>query len=115
MEAKDYIAEIRLHSQITQAEIAEQTGIPQPTISKIERGEVKDVMSRNYRAIQDLHKRIVLKDQQTILEGGDSSIITEGIKSGLFKDRRDPASPGRRDEDNKAYAALRFVKAGQGA
>lgn len=51
MEAKDYLAAIRSHG-LTQAQIAEKTGIPQPTISKIERGEVDDVMSRNYRALQ---------------------------------------------------------------
>lgn len=53
MEAKDYIAAIRVHG-LTQAQIAAKTGIPQPTISKIERGEVADVMSRNYRALQTL-------------------------------------------------------------
>ena len=36
---------------LTQKQIAERTGIPQPSISKIERGEVADVMSRNYRAL----------------------------------------------------------------
>jgi transcriptional regulator with XRE-family HTH domain len=53
MEAKDYVAAIRAHG-LTQAQIAERTGIPQPTISKIERGDVSDVMSRNYRALQAL-------------------------------------------------------------
>lgn len=53
MEAKDYVAAIRVHG-LTQAQIAARTGIPQPTISKIERGEVADVMSRNYRALQSL-------------------------------------------------------------
>lgn len=53
MEAKDYINAIRTHG-LTQQEIAVRTGIPQPTISKIERGDVADVMSRNYRALQQL-------------------------------------------------------------
>ena len=53
MEAKDYIAAIRVHG-LTQVQIAARTGIPQPTISKIERGDVSDVMSRNYRALQSL-------------------------------------------------------------
>lgn len=53
MEARDYIAAIRVHG-LTQAQIAIKTGIPQPTISKIERGDVSDVMSRNYRALQAL-------------------------------------------------------------
>lgn len=54
MEAKDYVTAIRAHG-FTQAQIADRTGIPQPTVSKIERGEVADVMSRNYRALQALH------------------------------------------------------------
>lgn len=57
MEAKDYVMGIRAHG-LTQAQIAERTGIPQPTISKIERGDVSDVMSRNYRALQALHAEL---------------------------------------------------------
>ena len=56
MEAKHYLAAIRKHPDMTQARIAQRTGIPQPTISKIERGEVDDVMSRNYRALQALYE-----------------------------------------------------------
>lgn len=58
MEAKDYLAEIRKHPDMTQARISERTGIPQPTISKIERGDVGDVMSRNYRALQSLYEEL---------------------------------------------------------
>ena len=58
MEAKDYLAAIRKHPEMTQARVAERTGIPQPTISKIERGDVDDVMSRNYRALQSLYEQI---------------------------------------------------------
>ncbi len=58
MEAKDYVTAIRA-AGLTQAQIADETGIPQPTISKIERGAVSDVMSRNYRALQALHGRVV--------------------------------------------------------
>jgi transcriptional regulator with XRE-family HTH domain len=54
MEARDYLQAIRARG-LTQAEVAEKTGIPQPTISKIERGDVADVMSKNYRALQALH------------------------------------------------------------
>lgn len=53
MEPKDYVLAIRAFG-LTQAEVAARTGIPQPTVSKIERGEVADVMSRNYRALQAL-------------------------------------------------------------
>ena len=58
MEAKDYLAAIRDRG-LTQAQVAEKTGIPQPTISKIERGDVADVMSRNYRALQDLYAELI--------------------------------------------------------
>ena len=37
---------------------AETLHVAQPTISKIERGEVEDVMSRNYPALQALHDRL---------------------------------------------------------
>lgn len=59
MEARDYIAAIRKKG-LTQAQIAERTGIPQPSISKIERGDVSDVMSRNYRALQSLYEEEVV-------------------------------------------------------
>lgn len=59
MEAKDYLSVIRERGKLTQAQVAERTGIPQPTISKIERGDVSDVMSRNYRALQDLHAEVI--------------------------------------------------------
>ena len=64
MEAKDYVLAIRAHG-LTQAQIFEKTGIPQPTISKIERGEVADVMSRNYRALQTLHEELTNPPQAT--------------------------------------------------
>lgn len=57
MEAKDYVEAIRAHG-LTQVQIAAKTGIPQPTISKIARGDVADVMSRNYRALQTLHSEL---------------------------------------------------------
>lgn len=60
MEAKDFLTAIRA-TGMTQAEVAAETGIPQPTISKIERGEVEDVMSRNYRALQALHRKVARK------------------------------------------------------
>lgn len=53
MEPKDCIAEIRKMG-LTQVQIAQRTGIPQPTISKIERGAVSDVMSKSYRSLMDL-------------------------------------------------------------
>jgi len=57
MQARDFLAAIRA-TGMTQAEVTSKTGIPQPTISKIERGEVNDVMSRNYLALKTLHRRV---------------------------------------------------------
>lgn len=57
MEAKDIVAAIRRRG-LTQEQIAVRTGIPQPTVSKIERGEVSDVMSKTYRALQTLHAEL---------------------------------------------------------
>ena len=58
MEAKDYVREL-MAAGLTQTQIAERTGIPQPTISKVYRGDVDDVLSRNYRRLQDLHTEVV--------------------------------------------------------
>ena len=64
MEAKDLLAAIRA-TGMTQAEVAAKTNIPQPTISKIERGDVEDVMSRNYRALQSLYRSVSRKAKPT--------------------------------------------------
>lgn len=69
MDAKDFLRGIRA-AGLTQVEVAERTGITQSTISKIERGEVKDVMSKNYRALQALHAEVqtTRKDAPPIAE-----------------------------------------------
>lgn len=55
---------------LTQKQIEEETGIPQPAVSKIERGESKDVMSKNYRALVALHAK---KCQAAAIETASSS------------------------------------------
>lgn len=57
MEARDFINAL-IGLGLTQSQIAERTGIPQPTISKVSRGDVSDVMSRNYRKLQELHAEL---------------------------------------------------------
>lgn len=57
MDAKDYLIVIRAKG-MTQAQVSEKTGIPQPTISKIERGDVSDVMSKTYLALQALYREV---------------------------------------------------------
>jgi len=57
MEARDYVLALK-QSGLTQIQIEECTGIPQPTISKIERGDVADVMSKTYRALQAAYEEL---------------------------------------------------------
>ena len=57
MEARDYVLALK-ELKLTQVQISEGTGIPQPTISKIERGDVDDVMSKSYRAIQAFYEKV---------------------------------------------------------
>lgn len=58
MEARDFVDAL-VKSGLTQQNIAERTGIPQPTLSKVLRGDVADVMSRNYRKLQALHEEVI--------------------------------------------------------
>ena len=67
MEARDFVAALVAHG-LTQQQIAEKTGVPQPTVSKVLRGEVADVMSRNYRKLQALHTE-VLGSPQSVAAG----------------------------------------------
>jgi transcriptional regulator with XRE-family HTH domain len=57
MDAKQLV-EALLGQGWTQKQIEERTGIPQPTISKIARGDVADVMSKTYLAILALHQEV---------------------------------------------------------
>lgn len=77
MEAIDYVRAIRA-AGLTQAQVAEKTGIPQPTISKIERGEVEDVLSRNYRALARVFDE--LRADGRIPQADGSSSITDEAK-----------------------------------
>ena len=58
MEARDYVKAL-IEAGLTQVQIAERTGIPQPTISKVYRGDVDDVLSRNYRRLQEVHDAVM--------------------------------------------------------
>jgi len=63
MEARDFVREL-ISSGMTQVEIAKRTGIPQPTISKVVRGDVADVLSRTYRTLERLHREVVKPESQ---------------------------------------------------
>lgn len=56
MEAKEIVKRLK-QLELTQTQIAEATGIPQPTISKIERGLVDDVLSKSYRALLEYFQK----------------------------------------------------------
>lgn len=58
MEARDFIKQL-IDAGMTQVQIAERTGITQPTVSKILRGDVRDVMSQSYRRLAALHGEVV--------------------------------------------------------
>jgi transcriptional regulator with XRE-family HTH domain len=50
----EYVQAFRAQG-LTQLQIEERTGIPQSTISKIERGQIHDVLSARYLALQRLY------------------------------------------------------------
>ena len=58
MEARDFISAL-IESGLTQAQIADRTGIPQPSLSKVLRGDVDDVLSRKYRKLQTLYIELI--------------------------------------------------------
>lgn len=57
MTAREYLMAIR-EKGLTQVQIAERTGVPQGTISKVERGQVGDVLSKTYLAIKALYDEL---------------------------------------------------------
>jgi len=58
MEARDFVEGL-VGAGLTQTQIADRCGIPQPTISKVARGDVKDVLSANYRRLQALYCEVM--------------------------------------------------------
>lgn len=55
MDAKQLLAEVRQQSGMTQIEIAQALEVTQGTVSKIERGETKDVRAKTYQKLLALH------------------------------------------------------------
>jgi transcriptional regulator with XRE-family HTH domain len=58
MDAKQLLDEIR-GSGLTQVEVALAIGVSQGTISKIERGQTKNLWASTYTALQKLHSQRV--------------------------------------------------------
>jgi transcriptional regulator with XRE-family HTH domain len=95
MEAKDYVDAIR-KTGMTQSQIAERTGIPQPSISKIERGDVTDVMSKNYRALQALFDEVVPKTASV------PPAAASRAKGGHANQHREPRQHGASDKPSRS-------------
>lgn len=72
MEARDYVKAL-IEAGLTQVQIAERTGIPQPTISKVYRGDVDDVLSRNYRRLQEVHAAVMAERTEQGATTADAS------------------------------------------
>lgn len=72
MEARDFVQALT-DWKFTQAQIEERTGIPQPTISKIARGAVDDVLSRNYRSLEAMYREEAAKRTAEGTEGQDTA------------------------------------------
>lgn len=56
MEPRDIVLALK-QSGLTQAQIADGAKITQPTVSKIERGEVSDILSRSYLRLMAMHRK----------------------------------------------------------
>ena len=69
MEPRELVLAIKAKG-LTQKQIESETGIPQPTISKIERGDVADVMSRSYRALLALHTKLTSGASSRVVKVG---------------------------------------------
>lgn len=78
MEAKDYVLALKERG-LTQTQIGEGCGIPQPTISKIERGDVADVMSKNYRALQALYEKVMAEPIEPVAPAESATAATEKV------------------------------------
>lgn len=94
---------------MSQSEISRETGIPQPKLSRWGAGAAAAGADDALKLLA-LDQKITAKKQAEI-----DAAMAQAITDGLIKDRRDPTKPGRRDADDKAYAALRAKEAGQGA
>lgn len=64
MKAKDYVISLR-GLGLTQADISRETGISQPTISKIENDAIGDVMSNSYMALKAMYERHFVLPKKT--------------------------------------------------
>lgn len=70
MEARDFVHDLQKWG-LTQTQIAERSGVPQPTVSKIARGAVDDVLSKNYRSLEALHKEEAAKQPPAPASAGE--------------------------------------------
>ena len=95
---------------LSQSEIARKTGIPQPRMSQWESGKVPAGADDALKLVAFARVMGVQLHEETNDPIFETQLV-EAAKAGVIE-RRDPAKPGRRDRDIKAYAAL--AAAGQG-
>lgn len=61
MTPKKLITLIRYVGELSQVQVAQATGIPQSTISKIECGKVSDIKSKSFNALLTLYQEVLSK------------------------------------------------------
>ncbi len=113
MEARDYVLGL-LSAGLTQLQIEERTGVPQPTVSKIARGEVADVFSKTYRALQALHADVVPAKGVVAAPVSESPPGAADAGPGVWRgvDRRQVQNPPPPDLERREHDAAAL--AGQG-
>ena len=101
MEARDYIQAL-MDLGLNQVAIARRSEVPQSTISKVMRGEVTDVLSRNYRKLQALHAEVLA---ERAVSGAPVLVVNPAAQS----DRGDAADAlGEQPEDRPASEPLKW-------
>ena len=68
MTPRKLVTVIRTVGEMSQVEVAKATGIPQSTISKIERGKVADIKTRGYQALHTLYCQVLEKQEASYLD-----------------------------------------------
>jgi len=67
MTPKKLITLIRYVGELSQVQVAQATGIPQSTISKIECGKVADIKSKSFNALLTLYQEVLSRQDTSNL------------------------------------------------
>lgn len=66
-----------LRSRLSQPEIAERTGIAQPTLSRIESGVIVDPVGSKYHLLLSLHRELF-----AVAEGSEGQALQQMVEAG---------------------------------